>query len=62
MAEVHRCVGCNGPIDNVSSPGVIRAVKVVKPATLTGRLKAGGDDTSYFHAGCFHGQEAYERA
>ncbi len=61
MAEAIRCVGCSGPIENVSSPEVIRATKTVKPATLAGKLKA-ESDTAYFHAGCFHSQVGYERA
>ncbi|HEX2054801.1 MAG TPA: hypothetical protein VHJ78_13890 [Actinomycetota bacterium] len=62
MAETIRCEGCNGPIENPSSPDVLRAVKSVKPATLTGKLKAAGDDVAYFHNGCFHSQRGYERA
>ena len=64
MAEaIVRCMGCSGPIENVSSPGVIRATKAVKPPTLAGKLKAAGEeDAAYFHAGCFSGQLGYERA
>ena len=57
-----RCMGCNGPIENIASPRVMRARKAVKPATLTGKLEAADDDIAYFHAGCFSGQLGYERA
>ncbi|HEX2148905.1 MAG TPA: hypothetical protein VHI31_01835 [Actinomycetota bacterium] len=58
MTEAIRCMGCSGPIEDLSSPDIVRATKSVKPPTLTGRLKA-DDDVAYFHSGCFRTQGGY---
>jgi hypothetical protein len=62
MAEAIRCMGCSGPIEDVSSPDIVRATKTVKPPTLSGKLQAAGDDVAYFHSGCLRSQRSYEPA
>lgn len=58
--RVATCMGCNGPIEDLADPGVVKATKSTKPPTLSGRLKEAGDDVAYFHAGCFRSQFGYE--
>jgi hypothetical protein len=58
VAEIVYCRGCDGPIEDVSGPEVIKAKKGRLPSLSDKQIE---DEIGYFHAVCFSGQRGYER-